>query len=86
VGNVVPLLGTSSADRNPLPQHCLFQAVAHRDEQCGPAKCKAFFGCGLPLFQLFTTLCSEATDVCQPERLKEIVAELGLGAAADSEP
>ena len=25
----VPLLGTSSAERNPAAQHCLFQAVAH---------------------------------------------------------
>jgi len=25
----VPLLGTSSAERDPQPQHCLFQAVAH---------------------------------------------------------
>jgi hypothetical protein len=27
--NGVPLLGTSSAGRSPLPWHCLFQAVAH---------------------------------------------------------
>ena len=27
----VPLLGTSSAERNPATQHCLFQAVAHRE-------------------------------------------------------
>jgi hypothetical protein len=31
----VPLLGTSSADRNPLPGHCLCQAVAHGGEKCG---------------------------------------------------
>ncbi len=31
----VPLFGTSSADRNPLSGHCLFQAMAHRDEKCG---------------------------------------------------
>ncbi len=30
--NSVPLLGTSSAKRNPLPGHCLFQAVAHFGE------------------------------------------------------
>ncbi|MCD4726971.1 MAG: O-antigen ligase family protein [Pirellulales bacterium] len=29
----VPLLRRSSAERNPLSQHCLFQAVAHRGEQ-----------------------------------------------------
>ena len=33
--NSVPLLGTSSAERNPGTQHCLFQAVAHRGEKCG---------------------------------------------------
>ncbi len=32
--NGVPLLGTSSVERNPLPGHCLFQAVAHRGENC----------------------------------------------------
>jgi NAD(P)H-hydrate epimerase len=31
----VPLLGTSSAERDPAAQHCLFQAVAQRDENCG---------------------------------------------------
>jgi hypothetical protein len=35
--NSVPLLGTSSAERNLLPRHCLFQAVAHGGEKCKPA-------------------------------------------------
>jgi hypothetical protein len=37
----VPLLGTSSADPNPLPWHCLFQAVAHGSGKFGllPALC-----------------------------------------------
>jgi NAD(P)H-hydrate epimerase len=33
----VPLLETSSAERNPVAQHCLFQAVAHRGEKFGLA-------------------------------------------------
>ena len=33
--NRVPLLGTSSAKRNPAVRHCLFQAVAHRGEKRG---------------------------------------------------
>ena len=32
----VPLLRRSSEERNPLPRHCLFQAVAHCGEKCGP--------------------------------------------------
>jgi tRNA modification GTPase len=35
MGNGVPLLGTSSAERNPAAQHCLFQAVAHFGEKSG---------------------------------------------------
>jgi hypothetical protein len=30
----VPLHGTSSADRKPLSEHCLYQAVAHFGEKC----------------------------------------------------
>jgi 16S rRNA (uracil1498-N3)-methyltransferase len=37
--NSVPLLGTSSAGRDALPGHCLFQAVAHCTEKCGPVEC-----------------------------------------------
>ena len=33
----VPLLGTSSAERDLLPRHCLFQAVAHSDGKRGLA-------------------------------------------------
>jgi len=51
----VPLLGTSSAGRNPLPRHCLFQAVAH-----GRAKR------GLPLGYLLSILVLLLTG-CQPE-------------------
>ncbi len=37
IANSVPLLRRSSARRNRLSRHCLFQAVAHRDEKCGLA-------------------------------------------------
>jgi hypothetical protein len=33
----VPLLGTSSAGRKRSERHCLFQAVAHVNEECAPA-------------------------------------------------
>ena len=40
-GNV-PLLRRSSAGRNLLPRHCLFQAVAHRSEKCGLTSPRGF--------------------------------------------
>ena len=43
----VPLLGTSSARRNPLPRRCLFQAVAHGGEKGGrAARIPGFAGAG----------------------------------------
>jgi len=37
----VPLLRRSSARRDPLRGHCLFQAVAHGGEECGPERTTA---------------------------------------------
>ena len=45
----MPLLGTSSAERCPLPRHCLFQAVAHYGAKCGLAAL-AFIALASPLF------------------------------------
>jgi 3-oxoacyl-[acyl-carrier-protein] synthase II len=35
VGEAWQMLGTCSAERNPVPQHCLFQAAAHRGGEYG---------------------------------------------------